>query len=73
MRWFSFHYDIRFIGKGDSVGYGRTFVAGRDSRIAVIPVGYGDLFSLAFFDKYVIIYKMHGDIAQLGERYVRNV
>ena len=32
---------IRFIGKGDSVGYGRTFVAGRDSRIAVIPVGYG--------------------------------
>ena len=33
---------IRFVKKGDSVGYGRCFVAERDSRIAVLPVGYGD-------------------------------
>ncbi|MDR1380642.1 MAG: bifunctional UDP-N-acetylmuramoyl-tripeptide:D-alanyl-D-alanine ligase/alanine racemase [Tannerella sp.] len=33
---------IRSVPRGDSVGYGRrTFVA-RDSRIAVIPVGYAD-------------------------------
>lgn len=33
---------IRKIRKGESVGYGRTFTAERDSRIAVLPVGYAD-------------------------------
>ncbi len=33
---------IRKIKKGESVGYGRTFVAQRDSMIAVLPVGYAD-------------------------------
>lgn len=35
---------IRQINKGDTVGYGRRFTAGRDSRIAVLPIGYGDGF-----------------------------
>ncbi len=35
---------IRRIPKGDSVGYGRCFLAERDSRIAILPVGYGDGF-----------------------------
>jgi alanine racemase len=33
---------IRHVQKGTSVGYGRKSVVGRDSRIAVIPVGYAD-------------------------------
>ena len=33
---------IRSISKGDSVGYDRSFIARRDSRIAIIPIGYGD-------------------------------
>lgn len=33
---------LRKIKKGESVGYGRTFVARRDSLIAVLPVGYAD-------------------------------
>ncbi len=33
---------IRKIRKGESVGYGRTFTAERDSRIGVLPLGYGD-------------------------------
>lgn len=33
---------IRSVPKGESVGYGRSFVAERDSRIAVLPIGYGD-------------------------------
>lgn len=33
---------IRFLKKGSSVGYGRCFTAERDSRIAILPVGYGD-------------------------------
>lgn len=35
---------IRKIPKGDSVGYGAAFTAERDSRIAILPIGYGDGF-----------------------------
>jgi len=35
---------VRTIGKGESVGYGATFTAGRQSRIAVVAVGYADGF-----------------------------
>lgn len=35
---------IRSVRKGDSVGYGREFIAERDSRIAVLPIGYADGF-----------------------------
>ena len=33
---------IRKIPKGDSVGYGRSYVAERDSVIAILPIGYAD-------------------------------
>ena len=33
---------VKDIEKGDAVGYGRTFVADRNMRIATIPVGYAD-------------------------------
>ena len=33
---------IQEIRAGESVGYGRTFVARRDSRIMTVPIGYGD-------------------------------
>ena len=33
---------IRHFSKGMSVGYGRTWIAGQDTDIAVLPVGYGD-------------------------------
>ena len=33
---------IRQVAKGESVGYGRSFTADCDSRIAILPVGYGD-------------------------------
>lgn len=35
---------IRSISKGDCIGYGGSYTARRDSRIAIIPVGYGDGF-----------------------------
>ena len=35
---------IREVKKGDSIGYGRSFIAGRRTRIAILPVGYGDGF-----------------------------
>ncbi len=33
---------IQRIGAGDTVGYGRTFTARRDSLIMTLPIGYGD-------------------------------
>ena len=35
---------IQDVCKGESVGYGRAFTAERDSRIAILPIGYGDGF-----------------------------
>jgi len=33
---------LRKIGPGQSIGYGRSFVAQRDSLIATVPIGYSD-------------------------------
>lgn len=33
---------IRKVAAGESVGYGRNFTAVRDTRIAILPIGYGD-------------------------------
>lgn len=33
---------LESIQEGESVGYGRTFIARRDSRIMTVPIGYGD-------------------------------
>ncbi len=33
---------VRRIKRGDSVGYGRKFMAEKDERIAVLPIGYAD-------------------------------
>lgn len=33
---------IRQVKRGESVGYGRCFTAERDSRIAILAIGYGD-------------------------------
>lgn len=33
---------IRPVPAGESIGYGRSFTAGRDIRIGILPVGYGD-------------------------------
>ena len=35
---------IREVAAGESVGYGRSFTAMRNIRIAILPVGYGDGF-----------------------------
>ena len=35
---------IRKVEAGESVGYGRSFTAGRDTRIAILSIGYSDGF-----------------------------
>lgn len=38
----SYVASVRDLGPGDSVGYGRRFVAQGPARIATVPLGYGD-------------------------------
>ncbi|MBI2692325.1 MAG: alanine racemase [Solirubrobacterales bacterium] len=38
----SYIASVREVGAGESVGYGRRFIAESDTRIATIPIGYGD-------------------------------
>ena len=38
----SYVASVREVGAGESVGYGRRFIAESDTRIATIPIGYGD-------------------------------
>ena len=33
---------VKTIPAGDSIGYGRSFIAARDMRIAILPIGYAD-------------------------------
>ena len=44
IQWFSRVSQVKTIRKGESVGYGRTFIAEEDTRIAIVPVGYADGF-----------------------------
>lgn len=48
---------LRKVEKGDSVGYSRSFVAERDSQIAILPIGYADGYprSLSCGKCYVLI------------------
>lgn len=44
IEWTSSISQVKTIRPGESVGYGRTFVAEKDMRIAIIPIGYADGF-----------------------------
>lgn len=45
LRWSTRVSEVKQIAAGETVGYGRTWAAPRDTRIATIPVGYGDGYS----------------------------
>lgn len=34
--------NVKTINKGDSISYGRTFVADKDMKVATVPIGYAD-------------------------------
>lgn len=42
MRWRTEVLRVRTLQPGESAGYGRTFRAARQTRLATIPLGYGD-------------------------------
>ena len=44
LSWRSYVAQAKVLRSGDSTGYGRRFVAGEETRIGLVPVGYGDGF-----------------------------
>ena len=44
--------NIRDVAKGDSVSYGAKWIADRDSKIAVVPIGYADGVRRLLSNKY---------------------
>lgn len=42
---------VKDVAAGESIGYGRTWVAASDTRVATIPVGYGDGYSRALSNR----------------------
>ncbi|HOK66265.1 MAG TPA: alanine racemase [Anaerohalosphaeraceae bacterium] len=52
---------IKKIKAGESVGYGRSFLAKRDTLAAIVPLGYADGYRRAFSNKAVM---------KLGDRFI---
>ena len=48
---------VKSASKGRSISYGRTFVVKKDTRIATIPVGYGDGYSRHLSNKAHVLIK----------------
>lgn len=46
---------VRSFAAGDSIGYGRTFVASEPMRGAVLPVGYADGYRVAFSNRAEVL------------------
>ena len=57
---------VKNIGKGDTVSYGRTFVADKQMRIATIPVGYADGYPRLLSNKGRVI--INGEYAPIVGR-----
>ncbi len=54
---------LKTVPKGETIGYGRTFKTGKDSRIATIPIGYQDGYSRVLSNKSrVIVNEKYADV-----------
>jgi alanine racemase len=62
---------IKKVEAGEKIGYGRTFEARREMRLAVLPIGYFDGYASAFSNSaYVLI---HGKRAKVVGRVCMNI
>jgi alanine racemase len=55
LSWRSYVAQAKVLGSGDSTGYGRRFVAERETRIGLVPAGYGDGFRRALSGTEVLV------------------
>jgi len=66
MTLYSIVSDIKSIPKGETIGYGRTFTCVRDTRIALLPIGYDDGYRRALSNKAAVI--INGQLAPVVGR-----
>jgi alanine racemase len=57
----SYVADVKPLREGDSVGYGRTWTASRETHVGVVPIGYGDGYRRGLSN--------NGDVIVNGRRY----
>ncbi len=63
LSWKTIVAQIKNIKKGETVGYGRTWRAKKDSQIAVLPIGYADGYSRRFGNSaHVLINRQYAPI-----------
>lgn len=54
---------LKWVKDGDTIGYGRTYKTTRDTRIAVLPVGYSDGYDRGLSNQgYVLIRGKHAPV-----------
>ena len=58
MKWTAPLVSIKDVRKGACVGYAQTWVADRDTRVGLVPVGYADGYSRSFSNRAVVL--VHG-------------
>ena len=51
LQWKTMILSLKGVGKGQPVGYGRTFFTERESKMGALPVGYGDGYSRALSNR----------------------
>lgn len=71
LSWKSIIAQVKKVDVGESVGYGRTWIAPRDSLIAVIPVGYSDGYDRGLSNNSRIL--INGQYAPLVGRVAMNM
>lgn len=64
--WTSSISQVKTIHKGESVGYGRSFVAQKDMRIAIVPIGYADGFKRSLSNGVGAVYIQNQQCPVLG-------
>jgi alanine racemase len=55
LSWRSYLAQTKVLGSGESTGYGRRFVAEQETRIGLVPVGYGDGFRRGLTGTEVVV------------------
>jgi len=66
LSWRTGILQLKRVPKGSSLGYGRTFVTGRESLIATLPVGYADGYPRVLSNRALVL--VRGDRAPVVGR-----
>ncbi len=63
LTWKTHVVHVKKIEPGETVSYGRTFTAGRETQVATLPVGYGDGYKRSLSNQAEVL--IHGKRAKL--------